>query len=89
MNLESFRDLLRDLLNSAHRFEIDSLRGQHQCGITRMDPGVFYMLRDGPDYEVAMIGHRIYFHFLGIFHELADHDRIFRRDLNGLREESL
>ncbi|OQB68149.1 MAG: hypothetical protein BWX93_01609 [Bacteroidetes bacterium ADurb.Bin139] len=63
-------------LDAPDRFYIQLLRGKLDGGIAAVHAGKFHMFANGISYDFTIAGHGIHLHFLGMFNELAYHNRV-------------
>src|SRR3990167_1023015 len=80
-NLEFGGDLLGNLPGSADGFEIKLLGRKDYCGVAGMDAGVFDMLGNSVDENLAAGGYTINFEFFGVLDEFRNNHRVIWRQL--------
>ena len=71
-------ELSGNLTGSAYRLQIQHLGWQHHGGVTAVHSCIFDVLADGPQDDVALVGHGIDFDFPSMHLELRDDDRVVR-----------
>jgi hypothetical protein len=59
------------------------LRGKHQRGVAGVNARVLDVLADGPEHDLAVVGHRVDLQLACVGLELGDHHRVLRRDRLG------
>ena len=76
---------LRDLARLADGRDVERLRREHQRRVAAVDAGVLDVLADGPEHDLAVVGHRVDLDLAGVRLELGDHHRVLGRDRLGAR----
>ena len=83
------RNLATDTLDATHRLYIQLLRWELNRRVTGVYTGKLDVLADRIHQDLAMIGHGIHLHLLGMFDELADHHRMLLADIRRQLQEAL
>ena len=74
---------LGDLARLADGRDVERLRREHQRGIAAVDARVLDVLADGPEHDLAAVGHRVDLDLAGVRLELGDDHRVLGRDRLG------
>src|SRR5215831_8213061 len=56
--------------------DVERLWGEHQRGVAGVDARVLHVLADGPEHDLAGVGHRVDLQLAGVRLELGDHHRV-------------
>ena len=88
-DIQLLSDLLTDTLDAAYGLHIQFLRRELNRRITRVYTRKLDVLADRIHHDLAMIGHGIHLHLLGVFDELADHHRMLLADIRRQLQEAL
>ena len=65
------------------RSDVERLRGKDERRVAAVHAGVFDVLADGPQDDLALVGDGVDLDLAGVNLELRDDDRIVRVDLRG------